>query len=116
MTVLILLLAAPRLLDLFGISRLYLQLLSVDLVGVGMQVLLLAVFNVLFYLDQRRTALALSASFALLNAALTWATQQAGPSFYGYGFSLSTTIASLVGLILVSRALNRLEIETFMRP
>ena len=63
-TVLILLLAAPRLLEAVGISPLYLQLFSVDLAGVAMQVLMLAVFNVLFYLDQRRTTLALSATFA----------------------------------------------------
>ena len=78
---LILLLAAPRLLEAVGISPLYLQLFSVDLAGVAMQVLMLAVFNVLFYLDQRRTTLALSATFAALNAALTVATQHAGPPF-----------------------------------
>ena len=114
-TVLILLLAAPRLLDAVGISPLYLQLFSVDLAGVAMQVLMLAVFNVLFYLDQRRTTLALSATFAVLNAALTVATQHAGPPFYGYGFALSTALTSLIGLLLTSRALDRLEADTFMR-
>ncbi len=114
-TVLILLLAAPRLLDAVGISPLYLQLFSVDLAGVAMQVLMLAVFNVLFYLDQRRTTLALSATFAALNAALTVATQHAGPPFYGYGFALSTALTSLIGLLLTSRALDRLETDTFMR-
>ena len=43
---------APRLLEAVVISPLYLQLFSVDLAGVAMQVLMLAVFNVLFYLDQ----------------------------------------------------------------
>ena len=114
-TVLILLLAAPRLLEAVGISPLYLQLFSVDLAGVAMQVLMLAVFNVLFYLDQRRTTLALSATFAVLNAALTVATQHAGPPFYGYGFALSTALTSLIGLLLTSRALDRLETDTFMR-
>ena len=112
---LILLLAAPRLLEAVGISPLYQQLFSVDLVGVAMQVLMLAVFNVLFYLDQRRTTFVLSATFCLLNAALTVATQHAGPSFYGYGFALSTSITSLVGLLVVSRKLDRLETDTFMR-
>lgn len=114
-TVLILLLAAPRLLDAVGISPLYLQLFSVDLAGVAMQVLMLAVFNVLFYLDQRRTTLALSATFAVLNAALTIATQHAGAPFYGYGFALSTALTSLIGLLVTSRALDRLEADTFMR-
>lgn len=114
-TVLVLLLAGPRLLEAVGISRLYLQLFSVDLAGVAMQVLMLAVFNVLFYLDQRRTTLALSATFCALNAILTVASQHAGPAFYGYGFALSTAITSLVGLLVASRKLDRLEADTFMR-
>jgi len=114
-TVLVLLLAGPRLLEAVGISRLYLQLFSVDLAGVAMQVLMLAVFNVLFYLDQRRTTLALSATFCALNAILTAASQHAGPAFYGYGFALSTAITSLVGLLVASRKLDRLETDTFMR-
>ncbi len=112
---LVLLAAAPRLLEAVGISRLYLQLFSVDVAGVAMQVLMLAVFNVLFYLDERRATLALSATFCALNAALTIATQHAGPPFYGYGFALSTAVTSLVGLLIASRKLDRLEADTFMR-
>ena len=115
-TVLVLLLAGPRLLDYVGISRLHLQLFSIDLVGVGMQVLMLAVFNVLFYLDQRRAVLGLATLFVVLNVALTIASQYAGPAFYGYGFTLSTTVTSIVGLLVTSRKLDRLEINTFMRP
>jgi uncharacterized membrane protein len=115
-TVLVLLLAGPRLLDYVGISRLHLQLFSIDLVGVGMQVLMLAVFNVLFYLDQRRSVLFLAALFVVLNVVLTIASQYAGPAFYGYGFTLSTTVTSIVGLLITSRNLDRLEITTFMRP
>ncbi|HXJ23618.1 MAG TPA: exopolysaccharide Pel transporter PelG [Polyangia bacterium] len=114
-TVLVLLLAGPRLLKAVGISGLYLQLFSVDVAGVAMQVLMLAVFNVLFYLDQRRATLALSATFCGLNAVLTVATQHAGPPFYGYGFAISTAITSLVGLLVASRKLDRLEADTFMR-
>jgi uncharacterized membrane protein len=114
-TVVILLFATPRLLQAVGISPLYQQLFSVDLAGVAMQVLMLAVFNVLFYLDHRRTTLALAATFCVLNAVLTVATQHAGPPFYGYGFALSTAITSLVGLLVTSRKLDRIEADTFMR-
>ena len=114
-TVLVLLLAGPRLLDYVGISRLHLQLFSIDLVGVGMQVLMLAVFNVLFYLDQRRAVLGLATLFVTVNVALTIASQHAGPAFYGYGFTLSTAVTSIAGLIVTSRKLDRLEINTFMR-
>ena len=113
-TVLLLLLAGPRLLDYVGISRLHLQLFSIDLVGVAMQVLMLAVFNVLFYLDERRAVLSLSALFVALNVALTIASQAAGPAFYGYGFALSTAVTSIAGLLVTSRKLDRLEMHTFM--
>jgi len=113
-TVLVLLLAGPRLLDYVGISRLHLQLFSIDLVGVAMQVLMLAVFNVLFYLDERRAVLSLSALFVTINVALTIASQAAGPAFYGYGFALSTTVTSIAGLLVTSRKLDRLEMHTFM--
>jgi uncharacterized membrane protein len=113
-TVLVLLLAGPRLLDYVGISRLHLQLFSIDLVGVAMQVLMLAVFNVLFYLDERRAVLSLSALFVALNVVLTVASQVAGPAFYGYGFALSTAVTSIAGLLVTSRKLDRLEMHTFM--
>jgi polysaccharide biosynthesis protein PelG len=113
-TVLVLLLAGPRLLDYVGISRLHLQLFSIDLVGVAMQVLMLAVFNVLFYLDERRAVLSLSALFVASNVVLTIASQAAGPAFYGYGFALSTAVTSIAGLLVTSRKLDRLEMHTFM--
>jgi len=113
-TVLVLLLAGPRLLDYVGISRLHLQLFSIDLVGVAMQVLMLAVFNVLFYLDERRAVLSLSALFVGLNVVLTIASQAAGPAFYGYGFALSTAVTSIAGLLVTARKLDRLEMQTFM--
>jgi uncharacterized membrane protein len=113
-TVLVLLLAGPRLLDYVGISRLHLQLFSIDLVGVAMQVLMLAVFNVLFYLDERRAVLSLSALFVATNVVLTVASQAAGPAFYGYGFALSTAVTSIAGLLVTSRKLDRLEMHTFM--
>ncbi len=113
-TVLVLLLAGPRLLDYVGISRLHLQLFSIDLVGVAMQVLMLAVFNVLFYLDERGAVLSLSALFVTTNVVFTVASQVAGPAFYGYGFALSTAVTSIVGLMVTSRKLDRLEMHTFM--
>jgi uncharacterized membrane protein len=114
LTLLVLLLAAGRILDAIGISPLYLQLLYVDLVAVGVQVLLLSILNVLFYLDQREFALALSFLFTVLNVVLTGVTQWLGPAFYGYGFAGATILASFVGIVFLSRLLAQLEYETFM--
>jgi len=78
-------------------------------------VLMLAVFNVLFYLDQRGAVLGLSLMFAFSNFVLTMMTQQLGPAFYGYGFALATAITSVGGLSLISKRLEALECDTFMQ-
>jgi uncharacterized membrane protein len=114
-TLLVLFLIGERFLRFIGISPLYAQLFYVDLVGVGTQVLMLAVFNVLFYLDQRAPVLWLSILFAFSNFVLTMMTQQLGPAFYGYGFALATAITSVSGLVLISRRLEALECDTFMQ-
>ena len=114
-TLLVLFLIGERFLRFIGISPLYAQLFYVDLVGVGTQVLMLAVFNVLFYLDQRAPVLWLSILFAFSNFVLTMMTQQLGPAFYGYGFALATAITSVGGLSLISRRLEALECDTFMQ-
>jgi uncharacterized membrane protein len=114
-TLLLLFLIGPRVLDVMGISPLYRQLFFVDLAGVGTQVLMLAVFNVLFYLDQRGAVLWLSILFAASNLLLTLMTQSLGPAFYGYGFALATAITSVSGLNIISRRLEGLECDTFMQ-
>ena len=114
LTVIVLLLLGESLLAALGISPLYARLFYVDLCGAAVQVLLLAILNVFFYLDQRLIVLFLSALFLALNVALTLLTQRLGPIFYGYGFAVSVTLTSLLGLALLSRKLDRLEYETFM--
>lgn len=109
-----LLLFADALLRALGISPLHARLFSIDLAGAGLQVLLLAVLNVFFYLDLRWLSLALSLLFLVANAGLTLLTQHLGLRFYGYGFAGAALVATLTGLALLSRRLERLEYETFM--
>ena len=114
LAVLITFVAGPMILNGLGISLLYLPLLYVQVVGAGLQVGLMAVLNVFFYLDQRRIVLLLCVQMVLLNAALTAASQYAGAALYGYGFTLAMLITLLTGLVLLTRQLNRLEYQTFM--
>jgi uncharacterized membrane protein len=114
LAVLIAFVAGPTTLQNLGISQLFLPLFYVQVVGASLQVGLLAVFNVFFYLDQRRIVLALCIEFALLNIALTAVTLRLGASFYGYGFALAVLVTLCTGLALLSRQLGRLEYETFM--
>lgn len=114
LAVLITLVAGPAILSALSISRLYQPLLHVQVVGAGLQVGLMAVLNVFFYLDQRRVVLLLCLQFVLLNVALTGLTLWAGAALYGYGFAVATLVTLCTGLLLLSRQLNRLEYETFM--
>lgn len=107
-------LTGPWILAAFDISPLYLPLLYVDAVGVGAQVLFVAVLSVLFYLDKRHVALAVTTLFFVSNVLLSALTLRLGPDWYGYGFAVSVSISSLAGLVLLSRKIERLEFETFM--
>ncbi len=113
-TVVLLFLATERLLDAIGISNLYSHLFRVDLVGIGVQVLLLAVLNVAFYLDLRRSAMMLTGLFLLVNIMATLTSIRLGPHYFGFGFAVATTLSSLVGIVHLHGKLNKLEYETFM--
>lgn len=113
-TIVLLFLWAGDILAWLGISHHYLPLFYVNLVGVSIQVLVMALLNVFFYLDKRRIVLELTVLFLLLNALLTLLSQALGPSFFGYGFAVSLLITALTGLLQLSRSLDTLEYETFM--
>jgi uncharacterized membrane protein len=110
-----LLLAATRVLGAFHIPSFYTYLFKVHVVGVGFQVVLLGIFTILFYLDYRKLVLCLSAFFVSSNLALSLLSHTLGPRFYGFGFALSAAVTSLVSVSALSRKLDRLEYETFMR-
>ncbi len=114
MTVVILLAIGDKLLAWVGISPFYRVLLNIDLVAVGVQVLLLAVLNLLFYFDYRKDALYLCLLFAISNIIFTLLSQYMGPLYYGYGFAVSVVLTTFVGIFMVSKRLNQLIYETFM--
>jgi uncharacterized membrane protein len=113
-TVVLLLLWGKDILELIGISTLYVRLFYIDVVGVSVQVLLLSIMNVLFYLDGRKIALFLSGLFLILNTGLSALSIHLGASFFGYGFTIAMALTSIIGLALLSRKMDRLEYETFM--
>ncbi len=111
---LIVFVAGPALLDLLGISRLYLSLLYIDVVAAGLQVVLLGVLNIFFYLDKRVTVAFVTALFLILNIGLTAISLELGALFYGYGFAVALLITLLVAMHLLEKKLGNLEYETFM--
>ena len=113
-TTIVLLMMGEELLRWFGISPTHRVLLNVGLLAVLVHLLLLAILNVLFYLDQRQAALRLCLLFFVSNMLFSWLTLHLGPAFYGCGFALSVLLTSSVGLTVLLRKLDQLEYETFM--
>lgn len=114
LAVLALLAAGEPLMRWLGLSTLFLPLLQVQVVAAAMQVMVLAVINVLFYLDERRLVLLLCLELLLGNALLSAWSIQLGPSYYGYGFALALLVTLLHGLHLLDRRFTQLEYRTFM--
>jgi len=115
-TVMVLYLLGPVIVDWLGISPQFVHLYYIDLVGVAAQVLMLAILNVLFYLDKLDDALILTAILFITNALFSWMSIQLGPAWYGYGFGLSMALTALIGVLLLMREMEKMEFRTFMRP
>jgi uncharacterized membrane protein len=114
MTIIILIGTGEHLLEILNIPVLYGPLMTICVIGVGVQVVFMAILNILFYFDQRAITLKLSLLFLIANVIFSSITQYLGPSFYGYGFAISITLSSIVGFIMLSRKLYVLEYETYM--
>jgi uncharacterized membrane protein len=113
-TVLVVFVLGDALLKWIGISPLYLPLLYVLVVGAALQVVLLGILNVLFYLDQRRSVVLLTALLPLANILFTAISLRMGAEWFGYGFTLAMLVTVLVGLWVLNRKLENLEYQTFM--
>lgn len=114
-TVLLLYLLGPVIIEWLDISEAYVHLYYIDLVGVAAQVLMLAMLNVSFYLDKLRDAFYLCLTLFVTNALFSWITILLGPDYYGYGFGLSMTLTTFVGIYMLSRELDNIEFRTFMK-
>jgi uncharacterized membrane protein len=114
LTIIVLISMNEELLGLFGISPVYRMLLNVDLVACGIQLLFAATLNVLFYLDERPSAMGLCLLFVTSNGLLSYVSYELGPLAYGYGFAGATLLSALVGLGVLARRLQDLEYKTFV--
>jgi len=110
----LLLLFAKDILLFLDIDVSYLHLLYVDLVGVSLQVVVMAILNVMYYLNKRHEALWLTVFMAVSNFALAHLSINLGPLFYGYGFALTMMFTTLIGMAMLDKQFAKLEYHTFM--
>jgi uncharacterized membrane protein len=113
-TVLAVFVVGGWLLEKMGISDLYLPLLYVDVISASLQVLLLAILTIFYYLDKRKVVLGLVIVCFVLNVVLTWITLRLGAPFYGYGFALALIVTIVSAIAFLDRKLATIEYETFM--
>ena len=114
-TIVILFLWSREILIFLGISPHYQALLEVNMISVGLQVVLMAIMSVFFYLDRRRDTLNMATVFLVTNIVGTLITIGLDPSTYGYGLLFSTVITALLGLARLNQVLTHLQFETFMQ-
>ncbi len=87
LTLLVLVAFARTILPALNISVLYSGQLAIISVGVMLQLLVMAALNVLFYLDDLRETVLITAVMLVANAGCSYASIVLGPYFYGYGFA-----------------------------
>lgn len=112
--VLVMFTIGPWMLERLGISDLYLPLLYVDVIAASLQVLLLGILTILYYLDKRAVVLGLVSLLFVLNVSLTAVSLWLGAPFYGYGFAVALLLTIVIAMIFTERKLALLEYETFM--
>ncbi|MCL5799434.1 MAG: exopolysaccharide Pel transporter PelG [Gammaproteobacteria bacterium] len=114
-TVVLALVFARSLLAHLGYSGNYVRLFRFDVIGTSLQLLLMSLLNVYFYLDLRGRTVLLTLLFLIGNFLLTGMTLVLGPFFYGLGFLGSLLITDLLGLSMLSRDLQGIDYLTFVR-
>ncbi len=97
-----------------GLTQQWATLLRVESFGAGAQFFTLVMLLLLLYLDQRRDALLVAATFLIGNAGLALLTVYMGQQFYGGGYLVAAVVSALLGWILLRNRLKRIEFDTFM--
>lgn len=113
-TILVVFLLGARLLYLLHIPVIYKNLLYVDVIGASLQVVFLAILNILFYIDRRKDTLLLCVWFVVLNYVFTQITVHLGPLYYGYGFTIALLCVCTYGMKLLAKEFTDIDYKAIM--
>lgn len=109
-----LLIYAGRIGSWLGIGAIQEGIFRVTLIGAFLLMLFLALMTILFYLDDRRGALAACLVFAVGNGGLSLATLLANEAWYGFGFVAAAGAALFIAASRVNARLARFEYHVFL--
>lgn len=107
-------LAAPLLIAAVGAGVEVVTVFRYGLLGALFHVLLLLTQAALAYFDLRRTLLAITTVFLVLNAGLTLLTVHLGEEYHGYGYGLATLLTFAVSFAVTTMRVDRLPYLTFI--
>jgi uncharacterized membrane protein len=112
---LIVVMAAPNIVNLAGLRYEDTGLLRVGAIGAGFHFLFLACMSLLLFFDRREEFCQLGACQFALNSTFTAATLWAGPDYYGLGYLAAAVVSSLIAFAAVERSVRELTYFTFSR-
>lgn len=113
MVTLLLVIAAPKIAEVMGISALQRGVFEITLLGVVTIVVLLSLLTILFYIERLAMALACCILFAAVNAIVTLINIWQGEAWYGVGLAAAGLVTTIVALVVVNRMLHNLIYRLF---
>ncbi len=111
---LILILTAPELLHLIGVSMLRLGAFRFGLAGVFFHMLVLFLTIILSYFDCKRSILLIQTTFFVFNGVLTYLAMQTDFVYYGIGYMIAAMITFAVAAVITIRELKLLPYHSFV--
>jgi len=106
--------SAPKLFAVLHIPQLYIGLLLVLMIGTLLQLMFMSILALFNYLDRKEEAMILSIVFFVLNGVFTFISIYLGPTFFGYGFTVSLLVVFSISILWLKRIMDNLDYETFM--
>jgi uncharacterized membrane protein len=100
--------------DALGLRPSYMSILRIALWAMVFHTSAMFCFVFLLYFDLRRQALAITATYAVLNPALTFAILPLGAAYYGYGSMIAAAITFVLGFSVLVRELPWLHYHAFI--
>jgi len=112
---LLLIIVAPRVASVMGISSLQRGVFEITLLGVVTIVVFLSLMTILFYIERLQVALACCILFGTTNGIVTYINIQQGEAWYGIGLACAGLITTIVALTVVNRMLGNLLYRLFTK-
>lgn len=114
MLCILLIVFSPDIVNCLQLSPLTAYLLRINFLSAFHVVLIIGLINTLYYLDKNHYVAFLTTFFFSTNFLLTWLSLILEPTWYGYGFLISSLLTVILGSVLLNKAFSRQTYEAFM--